>query len=97
MSTLDTSTMDGPRAPGSFLHLPDAELEILIALADGEAHGYARVIRDRTVLVTENRTTHLRRGGGQDVPWASPPFVPAGDSSVPRRTLFGVRMRRLRS
>ena len=29
------------RNPESLLPLPDAELEILIALADGEAHGYA--------------------------------------------------------
>src|SRR3970282_601147 len=41
ISSIDTSTMDSPRTPGSFLPLPDAELEILIALADGEAHGYA--------------------------------------------------------
>jgi DNA-binding PadR family transcriptional regulator len=42
--------MDSPRTPGSFLPLPDAELEILIALADGEAHGYAimRGVAERT-------------------------------------------------
>jgi DNA-binding PadR family transcriptional regulator len=42
--------MDSPRIPGSFLPLPDAELEILIALADGEAHGYAimRAVAERT-------------------------------------------------
>ncbi len=42
--------MDSPRTPGSFLPLPDAELEILIALADGEAHGYAimRAVAERT-------------------------------------------------
>lgn len=42
--------MDRPRTPGSFLPLPDAELEILIALADGEAHGYAimRAVAERT-------------------------------------------------
>jgi DNA-binding PadR family transcriptional regulator len=42
--------MDSPRHPGSFLPLPDAELEILIALADGEAHGYAimRAVAERT-------------------------------------------------
>src|SRR5512143_560116 len=50
ISSLDTSTMDRPRTPGSFLPLPDAELEILIALADGEAHGYAimRAVAERT-------------------------------------------------
>ena len=42
--------MDSPRTPGSFLPLPDAELEILIALADGEAHGYAvmRAVEQRS-------------------------------------------------
>ncbi len=42
--------MDSPRTPGSFLPLPDSELEILIALADGEAHGYAimRAVAERT-------------------------------------------------
>ena len=42
--------MDSPRTPGSFLPLPDADLEILIALADGEAHGYAimRAVAERT-------------------------------------------------
>ena len=42
--------MDRPRTPGSFLPLPDAELEILVALADGEAHGYAimRAVAERT-------------------------------------------------
>jgi len=33
--------LENVRTPGSFLPLPDAELEILIVLADGEAHGYA--------------------------------------------------------
>jgi DNA-binding PadR family transcriptional regulator len=33
--------MDGTRPPESLLPLPDAELEILLALADGAAHGYA--------------------------------------------------------
>ena len=33
--------MDTKRTPESLLPLPDAELEILVALADGEAHGYA--------------------------------------------------------
>jgi DNA-binding PadR family transcriptional regulator len=33
--------MDMKPAPGSFLPLPDAELEILLALAEGAAHGYA--------------------------------------------------------
>jgi DNA-binding PadR family transcriptional regulator len=33
--------MDGRRAPESLLPLPDAELEILLALVDGDAHGYA--------------------------------------------------------
>lgn len=42
--------MDSPRTPGSFLPLPDADLEILIALSDGEAHGYAimRAVSERT-------------------------------------------------
>ena len=50
ISTIDTSTMDSPRTPGSFLPLPDADLEILVALADGEAHGYAimRAVDERT-------------------------------------------------
>ena len=41
--------MDNPRTPGWFLPLPDAELEILIAL-DGAAHGFAimRVVAERT-------------------------------------------------
>jgi DNA-binding PadR family transcriptional regulator len=33
--------MDTRRAPESLLPLPDADLEILLALAEGEAHGYA--------------------------------------------------------
>jgi len=33
--------MDTRGDPGPLLPLPDAELEILLALADGEAHGYA--------------------------------------------------------
>lgn len=50
ISSIDTSTMDSPRIPASFLPLPDSELEILIALADGEAHGYAimRAVAERT-------------------------------------------------
>jgi DNA-binding PadR family transcriptional regulator len=50
ISSIDISTMDSPRPPASFLPLPDAELEILIALADGEAHGYAimRAVAERT-------------------------------------------------
>ena len=50
ISSIDTSTMDSSPTPGSFLPLPDAELEILIALADGEAHGYAimRAVAERT-------------------------------------------------
>ena len=50
ISSIDTSTMDRPRTPGSFLPLPDAELEILIALLDGESHGYAimRAVAERT-------------------------------------------------
>ena len=33
--------MDRRRTPESLLPLPDAELEILLALVGGEAHGYA--------------------------------------------------------
>jgi DNA-binding PadR family transcriptional regulator len=33
--------MDTRPAPEALLPLPDAELEILLALLDGEAHGYA--------------------------------------------------------
>jgi len=33
--------MDRKGDPGPLLPLPDAELEILLALAEGEAHGYA--------------------------------------------------------
>jgi DNA-binding PadR family transcriptional regulator len=33
--------MDSSSPPRSLLPLPDAELEILLALAEGEAHGYA--------------------------------------------------------
>jgi DNA-binding PadR family transcriptional regulator len=42
--------MDGSRNPQSLLPLPDAELEILLALADGEAHGYAvmRAVEQRS-------------------------------------------------
>jgi DNA-binding PadR family transcriptional regulator len=38
------------RAPESLLPLPDSELEILLALADGEAHGYAmmRAVEQRS-------------------------------------------------
>jgi DNA-binding PadR family transcriptional regulator len=37
-------------APESLLPLPDAELEILLALADSEAHGYAimRAVEERS-------------------------------------------------
>jgi DNA-binding PadR family transcriptional regulator len=38
---IDITSMDTRTAPESLLPLPDAELEILLALADGEAHGYA--------------------------------------------------------
>ena len=50
ISSIDTSTMDSPRNPRSFLPLPDSELEILIALAAGESHGYAimRAVAERT-------------------------------------------------
>jgi DNA-binding PadR family transcriptional regulator len=44
--------MDGERTPESVLPLPDAELEILLALAGGEAHGYAMM-----------RAVELRSGG----------------------------------
>jgi DNA-binding PadR family transcriptional regulator len=42
--------MDTSPAPRSRLPLPDAELEILLALADGEAHGYAimRAVAERS-------------------------------------------------
>jgi len=42
--------MDNPRTPGWFLPLPDAQLEILIALADGAAPGFAimRMVAERT-------------------------------------------------
>jgi DNA-binding PadR family transcriptional regulator len=42
--------MDTRREPESLLPLPDAELEILLALVDGEAHGYAmmRAVERRT-------------------------------------------------
>ncbi len=42
--------MDGRRAPDSLLPLPAAELEILLALVDGEAHGYAmmRAVEERS-------------------------------------------------
>jgi DNA-binding PadR family transcriptional regulator len=42
--------MDSRRAPESLLPLPDAELEILLALVDGEAHGYAmmRAVEQRS-------------------------------------------------
>lgn len=44
--------MDARRTPESVLPLPDAELEILLALAGGEAHGYAMM-----------RAVELRSGG----------------------------------
>jgi DNA-binding PadR family transcriptional regulator len=42
--------MDRQRNPQSVLPLPDAELEILLALAEGEAHGYAvmRAVDERS-------------------------------------------------
>jgi DNA-binding PadR family transcriptional regulator len=42
--------MDKGRRPQSLLPLPDAELEILLALAEGEAHGYAvmRAVDERS-------------------------------------------------
>ena len=41
--------MDRKRAPESLLPLPGAELEILLALVDGESHGYAimRAVEER--------------------------------------------------
>ncbi len=38
---VDISMMDRQHAPESLRPLPDAELEILLALVGGEAHGYA--------------------------------------------------------
>ena len=42
--------MDTKREPESLLPLPDAELEVLLALVDGEAHGYAmmRAVEERS-------------------------------------------------
>jgi DNA-binding PadR family transcriptional regulator len=42
--------MDRGRPPQALLPLPDAELEILLALAEGEAHGYAvmRAVEERS-------------------------------------------------
>jgi DNA-binding PadR family transcriptional regulator len=42
--------MDAGRNPQALLPLPGAELEILLALADGEAHGYAvmRAVEQRS-------------------------------------------------
>jgi DNA-binding PadR family transcriptional regulator len=42
--------MDGRRTPQALLPLPGAELEILLVLADGEAHGYAvmRAVEERS-------------------------------------------------
>jgi len=50
ISTVDISNMDKKHAPESLLPLPDAELEILLALVDGEAHGYAmmRAVEQRS-------------------------------------------------
>lgn len=47
---VDISNMERRRAPESLLPLPDAELEILLALVDGEAHGYAmmRAVEQRS-------------------------------------------------
>ena len=41
ISIVDIAIMDTRRTPESLLPLPDAELEILLALVDGETHGYA--------------------------------------------------------
>jgi DNA-binding PadR family transcriptional regulator len=41
ISTVDISDVDRPRRSDPRAPLPDAELEILLALVDGEAHGYA--------------------------------------------------------
>ena len=51
--------MDRPPTPWSLLPLPDAELEILLALADGESHGYA-IMRS----VAELREGRTRLGPG---------------------------------
>ena len=50
MSVVDISSMDKERAPESLLPLPGAELEILLALVDGETHGYAmmQAVEQRT-------------------------------------------------
>lgn len=50
MSSIDISSMDSHPAPEALLPLPDAELEILLALADGESHGYAmmRAVEERS-------------------------------------------------
>ena len=50
MSIVAISNMDKERAPESRLPLPGAELEILLALLDGEAHGYAmmRAVEQRS-------------------------------------------------
>jgi DNA-binding PadR family transcriptional regulator len=42
--------MDRKRVSGALVPLPDAELEILLALVDGEAHGYAmmRAVEQRS-------------------------------------------------
>ena len=42
--------MDARRTPESLLPLPDADLEILLALVGGEAHGYAmmRAVEQRS-------------------------------------------------
>ncbi len=47
---VDISKTDTRRTPESLLPLPDAELEILVALVDGEAHGYAimRAVEQRS-------------------------------------------------
>ncbi|HXK09724.1 MAG TPA: PadR family transcriptional regulator [Vicinamibacteria bacterium] len=44
------SKVSAVRGPQAFLPLPDAELEILLALAEGGAHGYAvmRAVERRT-------------------------------------------------
>ena len=50
ISIADISNMDVKVTPESLLPLPDADLEILLALVDGEAHGYAmmRAVEQRS-------------------------------------------------
>ncbi len=51
--------MDRQPTPWSLLPLPDAELEILLALADGESHGYAIM---RSVAELSDGRTRLGPG-----------------------------------